>query len=156
MIREYREEDLEELLGIWTSASRVAHSFLDEEFFATERKNIREVYLPKAQTWVFERDGRVAGFIALIGNEVGGLFVGAECQRQGIGRALLEHARGLRDHLYLDVFKANEVGRAFYDGYGFEVAEESIHEETGHPQLRMRWPPTSALRAGATRQDRPL
>ncbi len=75
MIRQYEEKDLSDLLDAWYSASLVAHPFLDEVFFEQERKNISEIYLPNAETWVFEQDGVVVGFISLIGNEVGAIFV---------------------------------------------------------------------------------
>ena len=68
MIRQYEEKDLSDLLDAWYSASLVAHPLLDEVFFEQERKNISEIYLPNAETWVFEQDGVVVGFISLIGN----------------------------------------------------------------------------------------
>ena len=72
-----------------------------------EREQIVTRWLPVAETWVYERDGSVVGFIALIGNEVGGIFVDPSVHRQGIGRSMMDHARALREELELDVFKAN-------------------------------------------------
>ena len=66
MIRSYRDTDLAGLLETWYSASLLAHPFLDEAFFQQERKTIREVHLPKAETWVYEQGEVVVGFIALI------------------------------------------------------------------------------------------
>jgi putative acetyltransferase len=138
MIREYEEKDLSELLEVWYSASQVAHPFLDEDFFEQERRNIAAIHLPKAETWVYELDGVVVGFIALIGNEVGAIFVDARFHGQGIGRALMDKARRMRAVLELDVFKDNHVGRAFYEKYGFSQVNEYLHEETGLMQLRLR------------------
>ena len=56
----------------------------------------------------------MVGFISLLGDEVGGLFVAPTWHRQGIARALVDHARASRDHLELEVFEANEIGRAFW------------------------------------------
>jgi putative acetyltransferase len=138
MIREYEEKDLSELLEAWYSASQVAHPFLDEAFFEQERKNIAAFHLPKAETWVYDLDGVVVGFIVLIGNEVGAIFVDPKFHGQGIGRALMDKARRLRDVLELDVFKDNLVGRKFYEKYGFSQVNEYWHEETGFMQLRLR------------------
>ena len=138
MIRPYRETDLGELLEAWYAASLVGHPFLDEEFFRRERNRIREVYLPKAETWVFEQDGVVVSFISLIENEVGAIFVDSNYQGRGIGRALMDHARSIRDLLELDVFKDNKVGREFYEKCGFHQVKEHLHEETGFMQLRLR------------------
>jgi putative acetyltransferase len=138
MIREYEDKDLSELLDAWYSASQVAHPFLDEDFFEQERRNIAALYLPNAETWVYELDGVVVGFIALIGNEVGAIFVDAKFHRQGIGRALMDKARSIRDVLELDVFKDNQVGLKFYEKYGFNEVDEHLHAETGFMQLRLK------------------
>jgi putative acetyltransferase len=143
--------DLRAVLDVWDAASRVAHPFLDEAFLAKERREIAEVHLPNAETWVCELGGVVAGFVALVGEEVGGLFVHPEHHRKGIGRALMDHSSGLREVLYLDVFEENRVGRAFYDRYGFEVVGERVHEETGRRQLRMHF--DARFRTGSTQRS---
>ena len=68
MIRTYRDEDLHELIDVWYQASLLAHPFLDEAFFALERKRIEEIYMPLAETWVYVNDANVVGFISLIEN----------------------------------------------------------------------------------------
>jgi len=126
------------LLDVWYRASLIAHSFLPEEFFETERRQIVEHWLPIAQTMVYETDGRVVGFLALIGNEVGAIFVDPDYQSRGIGRALMDAARVSRPCLELDVFEANVIGRSFYDVYGFEFVDRHVNEATGQPELRLR------------------
>jgi putative acetyltransferase len=140
MIRKYDEQDLDDLLAAWEAASEVAHPFLTKEFLASERENIPNLYLPNAETWVFEADGRVVGFIALIGNEVGAIFVQPSHHGKGIGRGLMDKAREVRDELEVEVFKANMIGRAFYAKYGFEPVEEKVHDKTGLDVLRLRLP----------------
>jgi putative acetyltransferase len=71
VIRKYRSEDCDEVLSVWAAASVLAHPFLSATFLESERREIRNVHLPKAETWVWEADGRVVGFISLLGNEVG-------------------------------------------------------------------------------------
>lgn len=139
MIRRYRERDLEQLVSAWESASRVAHDFLDEAFLEAERERIRNVYLPASETWVWEEGGRVIGFVSLLGNEVGGIFVDPTAQRRGVGRALMDHARNRRGSLELDVFEKNTIGRSFYARYGFTEIARSTHEETGEVALRLRY-----------------
>jgi len=138
VIREYEDRDLAELLDAWYSASKVAHLFLSEEFFEQERKNIASIHLPNAETWVYELDGVVVGFISLIGNEVGAIFVDPKFHGKGIGRELMDHARNLREVLELDVFKDNLIGRSFYRKYGFSKVYEHLHKETGFMQLRLK------------------
>lgn len=138
MIRQYQHHDLDQLLAAWEAAARVAHDFLDEAFFEAERERIRSVYLPASETWVWHENGRVIGFISLLGQEVGGLFVDPGAQRRGVGRALMDHARSLRGTLELDVFERNAIGRAFYARYGFEEIGKGVHAETGETELRLR------------------
>ena len=137
MIRKYKGKDLEALLDVWEQASRLAHPFLDDAFFAAERKAIPDVYMPVAETWVSEREGQVIGFIAMLGNEVGGLFVMPAVHGGGTGRALMDHVSKSREFVELDVFKENRVGRKFYDRYGFKRVREHTHDQTGHVLLRM-------------------
>ena len=127
MIREYEDKDLAELLDAWYSASMVAHAFLSEEFFEQERENIVSIHVPNAETWVYELDGIVIGFIALIENEVGAIFLDPKFHGRGIGRALMDHARNQRSELELDVFKENVIGRNFYKKYGFKEEYEHLH-----------------------------
>jgi putative acetyltransferase len=138
VIRKYQPADREDVLSVWADASAVAHPFLSHEFLALERHNIPNVYLPKADTWVWEADGRVVGFMSLLGNEVGALFVDPGTQRAGIGRALIGRARALRGELEVEVFKDNVLGRAFYAKCGFEVMYHRIHEQTGLEIIRLR------------------
>lgn len=154
MIREYRDADLDQLLEVWYRASEVAHPFLTEEFLAAERENIRKVHMPKAKTWVYEDAGKVVGFIALIGNEVGAIFVSPDMHGRGIGRALMDLARDRHDTLELDVFEANSIGRSFYERYGFTRIGRHVHAESGHPCLRLRYGRGLQRRGGWRMDDR--
>ena len=95
-------------------------------------------YFP--ETWVWEHEGRVVGFIGLLDSEIGGLFVDPEFHGTGIGRALTDHARELKGALEVEVFRKNTIGRRFYDRYGFQPMAESVHEPTGEDVLRLRLP----------------
>ena len=138
-IRQYRDEDQEDVLSSWENASKVAHPFLTTEFLDTERYNIPNIYLPNADTWVSEHNGKVIGFIALLGNEVGAIFVQPEFHGTGAGRALMNKAQELHGDLEVEVFEANPIGRKFYSRYGFKLLVEKTHEETGNKLLRLRF-----------------
>ena len=139
MIRPYEAADLEDVQTSWAAASAVAHPFLSEEFMARERRNSAEIYLPQAETWVWESDGRVVGFISFLDHEVGGIFVDPSHQRPGIGQALMDRARERCGTLELEVFEANRIGRAFYDRYGFRLVKRGLHVDTEQKVLRLRW-----------------
>lgn len=136
-LRTYEPQDLDELLSAWENATRIAHPFFTEEFLDQERRNIPELYLPNAETWVAEKDSRIIGFMALIGNEVGAVFVEPSFQGRGIGTMLIDKACELRGNLEVEVFAENLIGRPFYERYGFEPLSESLHEATGQTLLRL-------------------
>ena len=138
-VRPYAEQDLEELLDVWYRASRIAHSFLVEGFFEAERRQIAERWLPVAATTVYECDGRVVGFLSMIDNEVGGLFVDPDYQGRGIGRALMDGVRDQHLFLELSVFEGNTLGRRFYEAYGFRLVGRQMNDSTGQPELRLRF-----------------
>lgn len=139
VIRSYADDDLGEVLDVWYLASREAHPFLSEGFLETEREEISKRWLPASDTAVYELGGRVVGFVSMVGNEVGGLFVSPSFQNRGVGRALLDHAAATRPYLELEVFRANTIGRRFYDAYGFRVTGEGLDDATGMPVLRLRF-----------------
>jgi putative acetyltransferase len=41
--------------------------------------------------------------------------------------------------LEVEVFKANTIGRSFYEKYGFRLIEELVDAETGQPVLKLRY-----------------
>jgi putative acetyltransferase len=138
-IRQYTKSDLVSVLDSWEVATRLAHDFMTDDFIAQERKNVAEIYLPNTDTWVAEVDGEVQGFIALMGNEVGAIFLQPSCHGKGIGKALMNKAQELHGDLEVEVFKENSIGRAFYSKYGFEQLEEKYHEPTGQQVLRLKF-----------------
>ena len=44
---------------------------------------------------------------------------------------------GVRSTVFVEVFKANRIGRGFYYRYGFTLESEHVHDETGQPLLRL-------------------
>lgn len=88
------------------------------------------------QVIVAELDGRMAGFAAVVENELDGLFVEPDLWRQGIGSALIEAAthQARRDGLALRVI-ASPTAREFYESCGFSVEGEAATRFG--PALRM-------------------
>lgn len=138
-IRQYTGSDLQSVLAAWDNASHLAHPFLTTEFQNKVRQDIPELYIPNAETWVAEINDEVVGFISLINNEVGALFVQPEFHGNGVGKALMDQAKKLHRELELEVFKENPIGRNFYAKNGFKLVREEIHEATGNDVLRLRY-----------------
>ena len=142
MIRKFKTEDTDAVIDVWRKASELAHPFLTDTFLDQEADKTRNIYLAFAETWVTEVDGNVVGFIALIENEIGGLFLDPAYHGQGLGRALVDKAVSEKGPLKVEVFKENVVGRHFYTSYGFRGDDEFLHEASGHMTLRQTFTPS--------------
>ena len=139
MIRKLHDKDIEAVIDVWFLASSLAHPFLSDDFMEKEKENIRDKWIPISETWVYEHEDEVIGFISLIGKEVGAIFVTPNWHGQGIGKSLMDHAKSMHSTLEVEVFEKNKIGRRFYDRQEFIVINELPHEETGNQIIRMRW-----------------
>ncbi|NIZ14816.1 GNAT family N-acetyltransferase [Phaeobacter sp. HF9A] len=137
MIRPYTPSDKPTVLHIWRQANAQAHPFLSQDLTDQAEAMIRDSFLDMAETWIIEEGSRPLGFLSLLENEVGGLFVLPEAQGKGLGRALLDHARERRPTLTLSVFVKNHRARRFYAAYGFQPLEERQNAFFKEPELAL-------------------
>ncbi|KDA02684.1 GNAT family N-acetyltransferase [Hyphomonas oceanitis] len=142
MIRPYTDHDADAVVSIWRAASERAHPFLSTPFLDAEAENVRNVYPQFADIWVLEGAGIPIGFIALVDAEVGAIFLQPEHHGQGYGRAMMDFAVSKKGAVTLEVFKANAIGRAFYDRYGFRQVGEYVHEASGQETLKLAFSPS--------------
>lgn len=138
MIRKHKEEDLEEIINIWYQASTLAHPFLDSKFVEKVEKDMRNIYIPNSETWVYVENNSVIGFISMIDNEIGGLFVLPDNHSKGIGTQLVDFISKDHKELEVEVFEKNVIGRAFYDKHCFKLMKHYTHKESGNEVLRLR------------------
>jgi len=139
LIRTYRETDLEEMVRIWYDASVIAHNFVPASFWASYKPAMKEEYLPLAENYVFEQEGKVAGFISLVGEIVCALFVAPKAQGKGAGKALLEHAKALKGRITLKAYRDNKKAILFYEKNGLRAVGEEVDEHTGCVHIIMEW-----------------
>ena len=103
--------------------------------------NPDSVHLPPAQiangqVIVAEMDGSIAGFAAVVGGELDGLFVEPDLWGRGIGRALIDAAvhEARKRGLALTVI-ANPSAKRFYESCGFSI--EGDAQTRFGPAIRM-------------------
>jgi putative acetyltransferase len=140
MIREYKTEDTDALITIWDNAEPLAHPFLSDKVRDQIRRDMREIYLPNAETRVSENDGAPVGFVAMIGTEIGGLFLAPSEQGKGWGRQMLDHIVASKGPLTVEVFKDNKIDLPFYERYDFVVIGEGVFEASSDETFKMAMP----------------
>ena len=143
MIRPYKTEDTDALVGVWRAATALAHPFPPAAFVEQEAHNLRHIYFPNAESYTCEVAGEPAGFIAMVGPEIGGLFLDPAFHKRGLGRALVDHAHQKCPALEVEVFERNAVGRPFCEAYGFREVRRFVHEGSGEMTIRMALQPES-------------
>lgn len=84
MIRKHKEEDLEQIINVWYKSSTLAHPFLSLDFMEKVKSDMTNIYIPNSETWVYEIDNFVVGFISMLDSEIGGLFVLPNSHSQSI------------------------------------------------------------------------
>jgi GNAT superfamily N-acetyltransferase len=116
-------------------------SFELKEYREQLMANPDAIHLPPAQiangqVTVAEFDGDIAGFAAVVGAELDGLFVEPDLWGGGIGRALINAAahQARQKGLTLTVIAA-PAARRFYESCGFSVEGEA--QTRFGPALRM-------------------
>ncbi|WP_376780958.1 N-acetyltransferase [Stutzerimonas nitrititolerans] len=137
MIRAFSDTDMDRVLDVWLASSIEAHGFVEPGFWAARLDDMRNIYIPASETYVYESNGQVTGFFSLHEDTLAAIFVAPDCQGEGIGRRMMEKAKTLRARLSLEVYKENRRSVAFYRSCGFDEVEEKEDPHTGHRALVM-------------------
>ena len=139
MIREYTKPDIDQILAIWLPSSIEAHNFIKPGFWKSKVNDMRDVYIPASETFVYESDGQIAGFYSLYGNNLAAIFVAPDSQGKGMGMGtvLLDDAKKRRESFQLTVYKENVPSVKFYEKHGFIPLGEQFDEHTGHLEIMM-------------------
>lgn len=147
MIRAMREEDCEAVVDIWLRASLQSHAFMEEGYWESRVEDMKNLYLPLSEVVVDEvaPSGKLAGFMAFIGDYLAALFVAPEHQGKGTGTRLLRLAQKMRSELHLCVYARNTRAVAFYRKHGFTIKGERYEEATGQREWLMSFCPYEAL-----------
>ncbi len=126
MIRKSQSEDMASILALWMKSTIYAHPFIEERYWHESEAIVRDVYLPAAQTWVWEENGQLKGFVSVLeARFVGALFVAPDALRHGIGKALLEYVQQRFPLLSLEVYQKNQSAVNFYHALGFRIEDSA-------------------------------
>jgi len=56
MVKKFSGSDIDPILDIWLSASIKAHDFIEASFWESQVENMRNIYIPVSETYVFESE----------------------------------------------------------------------------------------------------
>lgn len=129
---------MDKVADIWLDANLKAHDFISAQYWENNFELLKEM-LPQAEVYVYEKDGRIQGFIGLTGEYIEGIFVSDEMQSQGIGRLLLSFIKERKAKLFLNVYQKNARAIRFYKREDFEIQSEDLDEGTGEKEYGMIW-----------------
>ncbi|KKY00194.1 acetyltransferase [Paraclostridium benzoelyticum] len=139
MIRKLTNIDIDKIMDIWLESTVKAHNFISREYWENNYKVVKDVYIPIADTFVYEEEGETRGFISIINNEfIGALFVDVKFQGMGIGTKLIDFSVEKYKKLTLAVYKENKKSVEFYNRKGFEIIEEGLNEDSGYTEYIMK------------------
>jgi ribosomal protein S18 acetylase RimI-like enzyme len=141
-----RSAEADEIGDLYVAARAAALPFLREIHTPVEMKAwVRDILLVEGTTWTARDGGRLCGFVTLGGGEIEQLYLRPDMRRQGIGTALIAHAKGRNpEGLRLVTFAQNQAARAFYEAHGFvpTAFRDGSHNEEGAPDIVYAWIPT--------------
>lgn len=135
-VRLAEPDEREELEELKRRASLALPDYREQLLSHPDAIHLPPTQVANGQVLVAELDGRVAGFAAVVGGELDGLFVEPDLWRRGIGAALVDAAthQARRKGLALTVI-ANPTARDFYESCGFSLEGET--QTRFGPALRM-------------------
>lgn len=139
MIRKNKNEDINRIVEIWLEASYKAHDFIDKSYWQSNADQMRDLYIPNSETYVFIEKGIICGFFSLADSTLAAIFVDPEYQGKGIGSQLLSKAKSIRSKLELAVYKENTISHRFYKNKGFKDVREQVDKNTGKVEIVMAW-----------------
>ncbi|HWI88409.1 MAG TPA: GNAT family N-acetyltransferase [Sphingomicrobium sp.] len=135
-LRLAKPEEHDELEELQRRASLELPEYRDQLLANPDAVHLPPAQIANGQVIVAELGGEIAGFAAVVGGQLDGLFVEPDLWGGGIGRALVDAAthEARQRGLSLTVI-ANPRAKGFYESCGFSVEGE---EQTRFgPGLRM-------------------
>ncbi|MFR3819397.1 MAG: N-acetyltransferase [Fusobacterium varium] len=140
MIRNLKNDDIDIVMELWKDSTIEAQNFIPDSYWLENYDNVKNNYLPNSDTYVYEEDGEIKGFVSLIENIfIGGLFIRVDSQRKGIGSVILDFLKERNDKLQLTVYDKNERAMKFYLKSGFKILNTEIDKKTREKEHLMEW-----------------
>ena len=125
------------------SIARIVNSWVDRTDWMPrgEPAEVLEGFIASAlpEREIFLIGEPVEGYMSLnpATGQIGALYL--DRPGNGLGKALMDHAKSGRDYLQLWTHEPNTAAHRFYVREGFTVVERKAEGSDGLPELRMEW-----------------
>ena len=140
MIRKFKEEDTTKVMTIWTKGNFQVHNFIEKDYWLENYNKVKNEFLPNSETYVYENEDEIQGFISIMNNNyIGAIFVKEPYRRKGIGRKLINYCKEKYETLTLNVYDKNGNAIAFYTAMGFKNIGVQIDKETNEKEYILQW-----------------
>ncbi|MDE4097030.1 GNAT family N-acetyltransferase [Phaeobacter gallaeciensis] len=115
--------------------------WMPELYSGAEAISFCGVMIDRGWVTVAEEGVRVLGFLARDGAEICALYLAPEARGQGIGKRLLDAAKGTSGHLHLWTFEANSGAQRFYlrEGFTETARSDGARNDEGLPDISYAW-----------------
>ena len=130
----------EELVIMWRRSFEEAVGITDPHPLEEQRAYLMNEVVPRNALRVAFLDGEVVGFAAASSVSLAQLYVHLRFQRIGIGKRLLEWAKGQSaGSLWLFTFARNARACAFYERNGFQAVARGFEAKWQLEDVRYEW-----------------
>ncbi|HEY2980571.1 MAG TPA: GNAT family N-acetyltransferase [Anaerolineales bacterium] len=145
-IRPYRKSDFDAVTILWRIAREKSLPDFQRAkgyFFVEDLDYFRNHIVPKSKLWVAMLGAQRVGYMAMQNDFVDQLYIHPDYWRQGIGAALLSHAKNLSpEHVWLFTLQVNMQARKFYEKHGFVAERLGVSPPPeSEPDVEYHWRP---------------
>jgi GNAT superfamily N-acetyltransferase len=142
-IRPYTDEDLDNVVALWYGSwSHAFPTLIHPQPFDQWKSRFQTEYSKQSGAWVAAIQDRVAGFVVVSDRIIAQIFVEVEMQGNGVGAALLNHAKTLYPSgLRLTTLQQNKQACRFYEKHGFIAGAAGVNPVNGQPNIEYYWRP---------------
>jgi GNAT superfamily N-acetyltransferase len=146
-IRPYKENDFDHVTQLWRRSREISLPEFQRKKgypFEMDQAYFKDSVLKKNSVWVAETNSKPSGFLAICRDFIDLLYVDPDNWNQGVGKALLSHARSSSpNHLWLFTLQVNHKARTFYQKNGFAAKKFGISPPPElEPDVEYHWFPS--------------
>lgn len=138
MIRRFSDDDINNIMTIWLESNMNSHDFISPDYWKEKYNAVRSM-IPQSEVYVYEINNTIMGFIGLDGDYIAGIFIDKPYRSKGIGTALINFVKEIRNRLVLSVYEKNKSAVKFYEKSGFIIESTGTDSDTLQTEHTMLW-----------------